>query len=199
MKLAANAQAMEEREPMQMPGIPARHQADLQGLLGELHAEREARSCRDAELHERLGREVGVLARRLEEHRLALAEDLADTIEHMDQQWMKLDKACKLERRERSQEGEEIRAILGSVWQKAQGQQSKAGYRRPAKGEDQDLDQTQDVNTVYEMAREALGDIVHLRKQLVEEQESRKQEQQVMERQVRTIKALLNDGKDAPV
>lgn len=182
---------------------PSLHQhAQVQELLGELEAEREVRSCRDAELHERLGREAGMLARRLEEVRIAFAEDIAESSERTGQQQMELDRSLRSERQERCQDADEIRAILRSVWQQAQEQVPAAGlgkrtHARVDSGQDADQ---QDVATVYEMATEALGDIHCLRQQLAGEEESRKREQQEIERQVRTIRALLgNDATGAPV
>lgn len=197
----ADVPSLLQRQPPLEAGpreAPLRYRADLQELLAALQGEREARCGRDAELHERLGREVGVLARRFEEHRVALAEDMADTIEHVDQQSVKLDQGFKAERRERSQETNEIRAILSAVWQRIQDQDSKAPSGKRRKSHDQEADQ-QDVTTVYEMAKEALGDVVGLRQQLAEEQDSRKRDQQQLERQVRTIKAVMHEAKDAIV
>jgi len=202
-KLWMTAQDVEEqKQHLRDRGAPWSYQADLQSVLEELQAECEARCRRDAELHERLGREASMLAERLEKHRMAFAENLADILKHVDLQVRNLDTKCNNEHKERCQDGEELRAILNSMWLKASPEPSGRREQKVSFEDRRLLDDSatsqQDVRTVYEMVCEALGDIVHLRQQLAAEKESRKQEQQGMERQVRTIKALLHDAKEVP-
>lgn len=58
-----------------------------------------------------------------------------------------------------------------------------------------------DVNTLYDMVREALGDTVHLRQLVSEERDQRSREQSqsrqqidVMAREINTIQALLREA-----
>lgn len=55
----------------------------------------------------------------------------------------------------------------------------------------------EDINTLYEMVREALGDTVHLKDELAAERDQRARSQQGLERlerQVNTMQALLRDA-----
>jgi len=191
--------------------------AGMQALAHELQAERETRCARDADLHARLAREVGDLARRLEEHRTALGEELAAVMRRMEEHGGNLERLVEQEVADRSRESLELRAIMDSVWQQASGNFSATEGRgkktpgRPSKhflhfgseaGESEDrmkelVGDQEDIDTLYEMVREALGDTVHLKDELAADREQRARSQQSverLERQVNTMEALLRDA-----
>lgn len=194
---------------MQGAALAGQRQGAFEELAHELEAERDARCARDADLHARLGREVSDLARRLEEHRVALAEEIAEAVRRVDQHRSKLERTLERECTERGRESNELRAILDSVWQRATGgsqskdDSSKYILKMPYQdgSEDRGKEVTgghqEDVNTLYEMVREALGDTVHLRQQIAEVRQQRTKDQQGverlerLERQVNTLQALL--------
>ncbi|CAE7889352.1 unnamed protein product, partial [Symbiodinium sp. KB8] len=94
--------------------------------------------------------------------------------------------ALVLERDARCKELEEVRATIDSVWKKATGSvqsdTAKRGYYfthidAPNADVKEFVGDPDDVNTLYDMVREALGDTVHLRQLVSEERDQRSREQ----------------------
>lgn len=166
--------------------------ADLEVFKMELEAERICRSERIGELYDRINREVSGVLKILEDHRIAAVEALV------------------LERDARCKELEEVRATIDSVWKKATGSvqsdTAKRGYYftyidAPNADVKEFVGDPDDVNTLYDMVREALGDTVHLRQLVSEERDQRSREQSqsrqqidAMAREINTIQALLREA-----
>jgi len=200
--------------PAMDAGMAQAAASGLEALARELQAERETRCARDADLHARLARDVGDLARRLEEHRSSLGEEIAATMRRMQEHGANLERLVEQEVADRSRESLEIRAIMDSVWQQAAsaapGEREKKGgkqskYYLSFEPEADDMEERvkelvgdqEDINTLYEMVREALGDTVHLKDELAAERDQRARSQQGLERlerQVNTMQALLRDA-----
>eukprot|EP00931_Biecheleriopsis_adriatica_P088118 TRINITY_DN62497_c0_g1_i1.p1 TRINITY_DN62497_c0_g1~~TRINITY_DN62497_c0_g1_i1.p1 ORF type:complete len:633 (+),score=88.93 TRINITY_DN62497_c0_g1_i1:59-1900(+) len=176
--------------------VSALRQVDVFGR--ELEDERTFRCERIAELHDRLSREVGALTKAVEEQRISAL------------------KVAEQERSDRCEDTKEIRAIMNSVWSQASStavgcaketESSKKAYffrYADADGQREEFKEMvgdpEDINTLYEMVREALGDTVNLRQQLEEEAVARgretsscKQRLDQMTRQLNTLQALLRD------
>ncbi|CAE8596750.1 unnamed protein product [Polarella glacialis] len=126
--------------------------------------------------------------------------------------------ALDAEKSERCQECQELRAILDSVWKRAtcgsaascskndEEFTKKSYYFKYADPEGRGdefkelVGDAEDINTLYEMVREALGDTVNLRQQIADEHASRTRETSTsrhqldqMSRQLNTVQALLRE------
>jgi len=160
-------------------------------VVAQIEAERVIRSERVAELHQRIGREVGDLGTRCEQQRLEVLQALAN------------------EREDRGQESKELRAIIDSVWDQASApvisssDARKKYFKVGAEGHElkEVVGDADDINTLYDMVREALGDSVNFQQQIAEEQRARTREamssrQQVdqLAKQLNTVQALLREA-----
>jgi len=182
--------------------------AGVEALANEF----ESRCAVNADLHTRLANEVSDLSRRLDEHRAAIREDFVAIARQTDERSAQLSGLVERETAERCRESLELRAILDSVWQQASaaGGASRRGiggalkyyFQFGAGGDEaegrfkQVVGDEEDINTLYEMVREALGDTVYLKEQICEEGDHRARLQQQgdrVERQLNTMQAILRD------
>jgi len=192
---------------------------DFESIVNELEAERLRRCAQVADIHARIGREVADLNWHVEEQRLVLADDLAANTRLAEERHSALEKAAERERENSSRECNELRATLDSVWQKVTSsglasqtlKEGKSYYLR-YEDENGEIERTkevvgdqEDINTLYEMVREALGDTVHLREQLSEDREARSRElvatrQQAarLEKQLNTTQAIMREAAVCP-
>jgi len=186
----------------------------VEGLARDLEAERLNRCSKDADIHARIGREVSDLGRRLEEQYRALGEAIADASRQMEERRLALEKALETEREDRARESNELRAIVETVWQRAamvpdakeKDTMDKKYYFRYDEGPGEEsykelVGDQEDINTLYEMVREALGDTVGLRQEIGEERDDRRGELQAarqqlerLERQFNTLQALVQQA-----
>lgn len=155
---------------------------DLQVFQSELDAERMCRSDRISEVHDRINKEVSKMTKFIEDNRTASLEAVA------------------LEQSARSNDVQELRATLESMYQV-----SSPNVDANAKAElprtDDFSGDPEDIYTLYEMAREALGDTVHLRQLVAEERSERikemsssRQQVDMLSRQLNTVQALLKEA-----
>eukprot|EP00450_Noctiluca_scintillans_P016858 CAMPEP_0194516748 /NCGR_PEP_ID=MMETSP0253-20130528/49722_1 /TAXON_ID=2966 /ORGANISM="Noctiluca scintillans" /LENGTH=556 /DNA_ID=CAMNT_0039360649 /DNA_START=45 /DNA_END=1715 /DNA_ORIENTATION=+ len=134
-------------------------------MFHEIGVEREQRVANFAELHAHLAREVVDL-------RVACVHSMEG------------------EREAREREGTELRAIQESIWQRVD-QLQHVGSQRTSTTLD-DASKSQDLNTVYDMVREALGDTVRLSHEISEEREMRIQADDAMRRKVEYVESQVS-------
>lgn len=134
-------------------------------MFHEIGVEREQRVANFAELHAHLAREVVDL-------RVACVHSMEG------------------EREAREREGTELRAIQESIWQRVD-QLQHVGSQRTSTILD-DANKSQDLNTVYDMVREALGDTVRLSHEISEEREMRIQADDAMRRKVEYVESQVS-------
>lgn len=140
-----------------------------------VQAECAGRCAGDDELQATFTREIGEINTRLQEQRHTSQEEIADVGRRITEQGASVDKAIERERSERRRESAELRAILDSVWKRASSPSHSQGKAHGAQLDPMDSTDDQykeqagdpeDINTLYEMVREALGDTVHLKLQM---------------------------------
>ena len=158
---------------------------DLQVFQSELDAERMCRSDRISEVHDRINKEVSKMTKFIEDNRTASLEAVA------------------LEQSARSNDVQELRATLESMYQvstNVDASASNLGKAQLSRSDDLSGD-PEDIYTLYEMAREALGDTVHLRQLVAEERSERikemsssRQQVDMLSRQLNTVQALLKEA-----
>uniref|UniRef100_A0A7S1AN49 Uncharacterized protein n=1 Tax=Noctiluca scintillans TaxID=2966 RepID=A0A7S1AN49_NOCSC len=140
----------------------------VEGVLQEIGIEREKRCATSAELHAHLAREIV-------EVRVAC------------------NKAIEEENVSRSIEARELRAILDSIWKRVDRDSEPSSIfpkvRRSTVGD------FEDVNTLYEMVKEALGDTVRLSQEINEEREVRCQEYDDVRHKLEWFERLLGHGR----
>lgn len=160
---------------------------DLQVFRNELEAERLCRSDRINEVHDRIREEVSRMTKLIEENRTASLEAIA------------------LEHSARSSDAKELRAKLESMWNQAlmspQASCSPVKAESPRAEELSAAGDPEDMYTLYEMAREALGDTVHLRQLVTEERSERireitsnRHQMDMLSRELNTVQALLREA-----
>lgn len=139
----------------------------------ELLREQEARCQRDAELCAKLQRESATLMSRLEAHCALVDQEFSGIQSLVNEQIAAISRAVVDEQEERNKETMELRAILDGVWRTVSDRPSsemnerrffKMGDRYKNVVGDQD-----DINTLYDMVREAMGDQVRLSSELADE------------------------------
>jgi len=192
---------------------------ELENIINEMEAERLRRCSQVADIHARIGREVADFNWHLEEQKLVIADELAAKTRLTEERHSALEKAVEREREHGSRECNELRAILDSVWQRVTSpgtaglalKEGKSYYLR-YEDENGEIERTkelvgdqEDINTLYEMVREALGDTVHLREQLNEDREASSRElvatrQQAarLEKQLNTTQVLMREASVCP-
>lgn len=192
---------------------------EFENIVNELDAERLRRCSQVSDIHARIGREVADLSWHVEEQKLVLTDELAAKTRLTEERHSALQKAVEREREHSSRECNELRAILDSVWQRVTNpgsaghplKEGKAYYLR-YEDENGETERTkefvgdqEDINTLYEMVREALGDTVHLREQLSEDREARvrelvttRQQTARLEKQLNTTQALMREACAGP-
>lgn len=201
--LYSRSAAQAPQQPLPQHGW---HQA-LDKLAHSVQAECQARCARDAELHNRLGRELSDLTQHLEEVRMGLSGEMEDVVNRAEAQWALLKLKLEHEHSDRNRESNELRAILDSVWQASRRQKSSDDpLGKSSKVRDTEeacnllckegTGETEDINTLYEMVREALGDTTQLRAQMHAERrlrEADRHQAERLERQVRTVQAIMHN------
>jgi len=160
----------------------------LQDIMHELEEERLSRNERLGELNERIAREVGDLR----SYFVGQTEALTQNFE--------------AETQDRKQEFSEIRAILDSVWNRVNvarsgGQETrKTNYLQygGADGEKEEYKEVvgdyEDINALYQMVQETLGDNVYLKQQMSEVHAARSRDKQQLEEmgtELYNLRALL--------
>lgn len=167
------------------PSFPS--ETDLQVFRNELEAERLCRSDRISEVHDRIHEEVSRMTKLIEESRTASLEAIA------------------MEHSARSSDAKELRAKLESMWNQAlmspQASGSPVKAESPRAEELSAAGDPEDMYTLYEMAREALGDTVHLRQLVTEERSERireitssRHQMDMLSRELNTVQALLREA-----
>lgn len=140
----------------------------VEGVLQEIGIEREKRCATSAELHAHLAREIV-------EVRVACSKAIEE--EHVS----------------RSSEARELRAILDSVWKRVDRDSEPSSiFPKVLRSIVGDFE---DVNTLYEMVKEALGDTVRLSQELSEEREVRCQEYDDVRHKLELFERLLGHGR----
>merc|ERR1712150_423053 len=153
-------------------------------LNQELNVEREKRCASSAEVHTHLSREVVDIRVMLEQA--------------MDQ-----------ERESRGREQTELRGILDALWQHIEGSTNtllnSEGLEYVDANAPTETPSVQDINTLYEMVREALADTLRLSQELSEEREARKHDAtssrrklEWFERQILILRASMHRAVNAP-
>lgn len=169
------------------PSFQSTIDIDLQVFRNELEAERLCRSDRISEVHDRIREEVSRMTKLIEENRTASLEAIA------------------LEHSARSSDAKELRAKLESMWNQAlmspQASGSPVKAESPRAEELSAAGDPEDMYTLYEMAREALGDTVHLRQLVTEERSERireitssRHQMDMLSRELNTVQALLREA-----
>lgn len=185
----------------------------VHALAQELEAEQESRCAKIADLHARLGREMADVSCHLEEQRRALEEDIALLSFRMEEQHVVVEKNLTRERNDRCRESLDLRGILESVWQKSASTPASPNHIPSYfkhDGESQEGDRVKefvgdrtDINSLYAIMKDSVGETVHLRQQINEEQQNRdrdiseaKRHLERLERQVITLQALVRESQN---
>jgi len=161
----------------------------MQAIRDELEAERLSRNDRLGELSDRILNEIGDL-RCLQGQNELLTQNF------------------EAEKHIRKQEFSEIRATLDSVWSRvsvacSDGQRTRQSHYfqyASADGEKEFkevLGDSEDINALYEMVREALGDTVYLKQQLSEDQTVRSRDKQQLDQMSKELNMLRSLVKQA--
>jgi len=193
--------------------------AEFENIMNELNEEKLRRCSQVSDIHARIGREVADLNWHVQNQKFEITDELEAKTRLTEERHSALEKVVDREREHSSRESNELRAILDSVWQRATnsgsaGQPLKEGKSYYLRYEDEngDIERTkelvgdqEDINTLYEMVREALGDTVYLREQLTQDREARSRElvatrQQAarLEKQLNTTQALMREAAVCP-
>lgn len=161
----------------------------MQAIRDELEAERLSRNERLGELNERILGEIGDL-RCLKGQNELLTQNF------------------EAEKHIRKQEFSEIRATLDSVWSRVNvassgGQQTRQShyFQYASTGGEQEFKEVvgdpEDINSLYEMVREALGDTVYLKQQVSEDQTARSRDKQQLDQMSKELNLLRSLVKQA--
>jgi hypothetical protein len=167
----------------------------LQALAHDLEAERVERCKRLADIHDRLSQETIVLARRLDEIRSSITEGVTAAMQASDERQQRVVQALETERKERCDDTRELRATMDSIWNRFSASAEQNGHSSSSKSSVQRHDLNgghDDIETLYEMVREALGDTVHLRQEISDEQTSRTRDHSSLRQQVDQLGKQLN-------
>ncbi|CAK9025475.1 unnamed protein product [Durusdinium trenchii] len=158
------------------------HPADLEVFQKELEAERVCRRDLIKDVYARINEEMIRVTKVMDEHRAAALEAVAQ------------------ERWARSEDAAELRATFGAMRSQACNVEKKDVQAVNMRGEEHPED-PEDLYTLYEMVREALGDTVHLRQLLAEEKSERihefssnRQQMDMLSRELNTMQALLREA-----
>jgi len=147
----------------------------LQELSQQLEAECRSRCARDAELQARLGREMGDLSVRLEEHRIITAGEVAEATQTLKALQSTLEDRVEREREERSSEIGELRTTFDSSLRKAAKRSPRIGSLSREGGEQaQEAGRGSEGSEPMEkVVKEIVNYAVHLRQLIAEEREQR--------------------------
>lgn len=199
-----------EREARMQDSVPMRREVDqlqmtlqrvvTQKALTELVSEEHEDRCRrDAELNAKIQRESAAMMGCLEARCLQMTQDI-DRIESLiNEQITVIAKSVATEQDERNSESTEIRAILDEVWRAVAKQPASESKQRKffkyADATDGDrykevVGDKDDINTLYDMVRETMGDQVRLSSDLQQERALREK----VSIELDTLKALAHQG-----
>lgn len=176
--------------------------AVTQEALTELVSEeQEARCRRDAEFCAQIQRQSVAMMGRLEAHCLQMTQEV-DRIESLvNKQIAVIAKSVADEQDERNSESTEMRAILDGMWHavaerpSGDGESNERKFFKYADTTDGDrykevVGDKEDINTLYEMVRETMGDQVRLSSELQHERALR----ETVSIELDTLKALAHQG-----
>ncbi|CAK0894969.1 unnamed protein product [Prorocentrum cordatum] len=140
----------------------------------ELAGEREERTARVAELHARIGREAAAWGVQLEELRVRLQEDISGARGVFEERAARLERELAAERARHDAESQELRAIMDSMWKQVEGRPPPSGDEKQRMFQDSSgnmrefTGDAEDVFTLYDLVREAIGDHSRLSDELAQ-------------------------------
>mmetsp|Transcript_2159 Transcript_2159/g.4982 ORF Transcript_2159/g.4982 Transcript_2159/m.4982 type:complete len:843 (-) Transcript_2159:241-2769(-) len=208
-ELTRELEAETEARCKQVAEVYARFQLELAESRGRLEGFRsgleEDIANVDRRLNEQLNTKVSVVDKEVVDLGLRLGEQVRERCDRTA-------KAVEVEREERGRLSVELRAILDAIWGKLDQAEKKPAetggpqtyfFKFPGEkgGEDRYkacVGDTDDINTLYDMVREALGDTVRLSQEIREERTVREREDTATKRRCDEMQVQLSSLRKVP-